>query len=85
MKAGKPLWTKHCASCHGKSGLGDGSKAAQLDTPGGDFTSDAFQNQTDGALFYKTVEWRDDMPGFKKKIPDEEDLWHLVSYMRTLK
>lgn len=29
LKEGKELWTKHCASCHGKSGLGDGSKAAQ--------------------------------------------------------
>ena len=82
---GKTLWQKHCASCHGKSGLGDGPKAAQLDTHAGDFTSAAFQRQTDGALFYKTDEGRDDMPGFKKKIPDDEDIWHLVNYMRSFK
>ena len=85
IAAGKTLWTKHCASCHGKSGLGDGPKAAQLDTNSGDFTSAAFQKQTDGALFYKTDEGKGDMPAFKKKIPDDEDVWNLVNYMRIFK
>jgi len=85
ISAGKTLWAKHCQSCHGKSGLGDGSKAAQLKTPVGDFSVAAFQKQTDGAIFYKTNEGRDDMPSFKKKIPDEDDIWNLVNYMRTFK
>lgn len=85
LSIGKSLYTKHCASCHGKSGLGDGPKAAQLDTDSGDFSSAAFQRQTDGALFYKTMEGRGDMPSYKKKIPDEEDIWHLVNYMRSFK
>ncbi len=83
--AATALWNKHCKSCHGKDGLGDGPKAAQLDTPSGDFTEASFQKQSDGALFYKTLEGRDDMPTFKKKIPDEEDIWQLVHYMRTFK
>ena len=44
-----------------------------------------FQSQSDGSLFYKVSEGRDDMPSFKKKIPDAEDIWNLVNYMRTLK
>jgi mono/diheme cytochrome c family protein len=83
LSIGKSLYNKHCKSCHGKEGLGDGSKAAQLDTPSGDFTDESFITQSDGALFYKTVEGRDDMPGFKKKIPDDEDMWSVVNYMRT--
>lgn len=83
LDIGKSLYNKHCKSCHGKEGLGDGPKAAQLDTPSGDFSSDEFQSQSDGALFYKSIEGRDDMPGFKKKIPDEEDMWSVVNYMRT--
>ena len=83
--AATALWNKHCKSCHGKDGLGDGPKAAQLDTPSGDFSTAAFHKQSDGSLFYKTLEGRDDMPGFKKKIPDEEDLWQLVAHMRTFK
>ena len=83
LDIGKSLYNKHCKSCHGKEGLGDGPKAAQLDTPSGDFSAKEFTSQSDGALFYKTLEGRDDMPGFKKKIPDEEDMWSVVNYMRT--
>ncbi len=83
LKTGKALWTKHCQSCHGKTGLGDGTKAAQLDTEVGDLTSADAQNQTDGSLFYKTLEGRDEMPSFKKKIPDEEEIWAIVNYIRT--
>jgi mono/diheme cytochrome c family protein len=83
--AASALWNKHCKSCHGKEGLGDGPKAAQLDTPSGDFSTAAFQKQSDGALFYKTLEGRDDMPGFSKKIPDQDDIWQLVHYMRGMK
>jgi mono/diheme cytochrome c family protein len=78
------LWVKHCQSCHGKSGAGDGSKAAQLKTEPGNFTTAEFHKQTDGAIYYKTLDGRDDMPGFKKKIPDEEEMWSVVNYVRTL-
>src|SRR5688572_3111391 len=83
MKTGKAVWAKHCQSCHGKSGAGDGPKAAQLKTEAGNFTTADFQKQTDGAIFYKTSEGRDDMPGFKKKIPDTDEIWSVIHYMRT--
>jgi len=85
VAAGKVLWGQHCSSCHGKTGLGDGSKAAQLETTPPDFSKAAVQGQSDGALFFKSSEGRGDMPSFKKKIPDQEDIWNLVNYMRTLK
>lgn len=85
LATGKTLWTKHCQSCHGKSGKGDGPKAAQLKTVPDDMTKADVQKQTDGALFYKTSEGRDDMPSFKKKIPDQEEIWSIVNYMRTFK
>src|SRR4051812_14016623 len=62
LATGKSLWTTHCSSCHGKKGKGDGSKAAQLKTHMVDFTSAAFQKQSDGSIFYKTSEGRKDMP-----------------------
>ena len=85
IAAGKALYNTHCKSCHGTKGKGDGSKAAQLDTECGDFTTAAFHSQTDGSLFYKTSEGRKDMPSFKKKIPDADDLWAVVNYIRTFK
>jgi len=85
ISAGKAIWAKHCQSCHGKTGKGDGTKAAELDTHPGDFTQASTQSETDGALFYKTSEGRKDMPSFKKKIPDEEDIWNVINYIRTFK
>jgi len=85
VSAGKALWNQHCSSCHGKMGMGDGSKAAQLKTNPGDFSTAAFQSQSDGSLFYKVEEGHGDMPSFKKKIPDANEVWDLVNFMRTLK
>lgn len=85
IATGKALWNIHCKSCHGTKGLGDGTKASQLKTEPGDFSKAGFQSQTDGALYYKTSEGREDMPAFKKKISDEDDRWALVNFMRTLK
>jgi mono/diheme cytochrome c family protein len=82
---GKSLFEKHCKSCHGKEGYGDGPKAADLKGDLGDFSSAEFQKQTDGELFYKTTFGRDDMPEFAKKMADDEDRWLVVNYMRTLK
>jgi mono/diheme cytochrome c family protein len=83
--AGKELWAKHCKSCHGSKGLGDGPKAASLKTNPGDFSSAAFQASTDGELLYRTDKGRDEMPAYEKKIPEINDRWALVAFMRTLK
>jgi len=85
VAAGKTLWNTHCKSCHGAKGLGDGPKAAQLKTEPGNFTAAGTQSQSDGSLFFKLSEGREDMPSFKKKIPDEADRWNLVNYIRSLK
>jgi hypothetical protein len=31
------------------------------------------------------TEGRDDMPSFKKKLPEADDRWNLVNFIRTLK
>jgi mono/diheme cytochrome c family protein len=85
LATGKELYNQHCKSCHGTKGKGDGTKASQLDTECGDFTKAAFQAQTDGSIFFKTSEGRKDMPSYKKKIPEANDIWAVVNYLRTLK
>jgi mono/diheme cytochrome c family protein len=82
---GKDLYAKHCKSCHGSTGLGDGPKAAAIDAPCGDFSTAKFQSQSDGELYYKITEGRGKMPSFKKTIPDDNDRWNMVHYIRTLK
>jgi mono/diheme cytochrome c family protein len=83
LETGKMLYKKHCKSCHGDEGLGDGSKSETLESFCGDFSSDEFQAQSDGALYFKTTDGRDEMPSFKQKIADEDDRWCVVLYMRT--
>lgn len=84
INAGKALYNKNCASCHGKTGLGDGPKAKGLDTFPGDFSKADFQKLPDGELFYKTKTGRNDMPKYDGKI-DDESIWSMVNYMKTLK
>jgi mono/diheme cytochrome c family protein len=81
---GKELWAKHCKSCHGAKGLGDGPKSATLKAKIVSFKDPAFTAQTDGDIFYKTSKGRDEMPAYDKKLPEANDRWALVAYMRFL-
>jgi mono/diheme cytochrome c family protein len=83
-KAGLALYTKNCASCHGKAGLGDGVKARTLKEFPGDFSKADFQGQSDGDHFYKTKTGRGEMPKYEGKLADN-DIWNMVNYMRTFK
>jgi len=84
IKAGRMVYTKNCAFCHGKTGLGNGPKARGLNTFSGDFSGDKYQSQTDGEHFYKTKFGRGEMPGYENII-DDGDIWHMVNFMRTFK
>ncbi len=83
-KAGLALYSKTCAACHGKTGLGDGPKAKSLKTTPTNFTKAESQAQTDGEHFYKTKTGRGDMPKYEGKLSDD-DIWNIVNYLRTLK
>ena len=95
IKIGKDMYERHCISCHGVAGKGDGPKAIKLDQTPGDFTTEAFRKQTDGAIFYKMTAGHKDMPSFKRRIPGNDDVidgsfgktgtpGDLVNYIRTL-
>ena len=81
---GQILYKKHCGSCHGRTGLGDGVKARQIQTWPGDLSSDVYQDQSDGEQFYKSKFGKDEMPSYEKILTDEE-IWDIVNYMRTFR
>ncbi len=79
---GKMVYNKNCRSCHGKLGDGAGSGGKELEPKPTDFTNPDFLNQTDGSMFWKTSEGRDEMKAYKAKL-DEEDIWLVVNYIKT--
>lgn len=94
IKIGKDMYTRHCKSCHGVNGKGNGPKAEKLKPSPGDFTTAAFSKVTDGAIFYKMTVGHDNMPSFKKRIPSNDDVIEgsfghagsvgdLINYIRT--
>ncbi len=84
IKMGQKIFKKLCWSCHGLSGAGDGPAGVNLVPSPGNFTTDDFQSQTDGAIFWKLSNGRGIMAGYEATM-EEEDRWKLVSYMRTFK
>ncbi len=85
IAAGKVLWEKHCKSCHGSLGKGDGVKAKTLKTTCGDMSTAKIQSESDGELYYQSFVGRDEMTNFEKKIPDNTDRWNLINFIRSLK
>ena len=83
LSEGKTLYEKHCKSCHGATGKGNGPKAANLDVSCKDFTKPDFSKQTDVEMYWKITNGRDPMPSFKAKASNDER-WQMVNYIRTL-
>ena len=83
LNAGKQIYAQLCSVCHGKFGAGDGITAAALSPKPADLTSLVFQEQSDGAIYYKINEGRPPMPGFKTQL-SEQQAWALVHYIRSL-
>ena len=83
QNAGKALYAKHCKSCHGAKGLGDGPKAASLKTKIRSFASKEYKAQTAGEKYFESFVGRDEMPNFEKKILDETERWSVINYMET--
>lgn len=84
VMVGKSLYNRNCKGCHGNKGEGDGPMARRLKAPMDDFTTCDFQNLSDGVIYYQSIIGRDEMPNYEKKIPNKEDRWALITYMRTM-
>ncbi|MCH7517121.1 MAG: cytochrome c [Bacteroidetes bacterium] len=79
---GKSLYTQQCATCHGESGLGDGSAARFLQKHPRNLTTLEFQSQTDGEIFWKIDNGNSPMPAFNDMLT-EKQMWIVVNYLRT--
>lgn len=81
IREGEKLFNVYCISCHGKSGLGDGSPG-KFTPPPANFHSKRVVDQTDGALFWKLTNGRGkSMPSYKAVFSDLQR-WQLIAYVR---
>lgn len=77
-------YMKHCQSCHGKDGDGNGERAPNLSVKPSNFTDAVMMREhTDGELFWQITHGRAPMPPFESKLTDKER-WELVDYLRSL-
>jgi mono/diheme cytochrome c family protein len=81
--SGKKIYVQYCVTCHGEKGKGDGVSVAGLPKHPTDHTSEAFQKQSDGAIFWESGNGTSPMPMFKNTLKPIQ-LWQLVEYIRTL-
>jgi mono/diheme cytochrome c family protein len=80
LARGQAVYTKECLSCHGETGKGDGTAAADLNPKPRDLRTPKIWEQSDGSLFWKLTEGRKPMPSFEKSL-SEDDRWNVINYI----
>lgn len=80
---GKVLYTRECTECHGA----DGKSLVDVIANATDLTDPkAWNSGTSEGEIYRSI--RDGageaMPPFADKVNKEEDLWHMVNFLRSL-
>lgn len=84
----KPLWDKHCASCHGKDGKGDTKMGRKAEVR--DYTDAKVQESIKDDAGFKAVKeglndkGKERMKPFAEKLSDEE-IKALMAHIRTFK
>ncbi len=84
IKLGQKIYKKMCWTCHGAEGIGDGPAASVLTPAPANFSTTLFQNQSDGAIYWKLSTGKGSMAGYESSL-SEDQRWSLVNYLRTLK
>lgn len=79
--AGKDVFTKRCAMCHGPDASGDTPMAKALGTSIPDYRSKTVQDMTDADLKKLIVEGKDKMPP-QTRLSDD-DVANVIAYIRT--
>ena len=85
IELGRALYVTHCAACHGPRGLGDGPSASALNPPPASLPLHVpLHSDGDVFAFIENGFPGSAMPAFRGALT-EEQMWHLVNYLRTLK
>jgi mono/diheme cytochrome c family protein len=85
IAAGRALFTKHCAACHGADGKAQTAAAQALKPKPTDLTGKAMQGITDGEIYWVITHGirAAKMPAYKTKATDRER-WQMTLYVKHL-
>jgi mono/diheme cytochrome c family protein len=83
LTEGKTVYEKTCSACHGLTGLGDGPASISLIPPPA-ILADFHKTADDELLFWRISEGKDgtSMVGWKTVLT-EDQIWKVISYVRT--
>jgi mono/diheme cytochrome c family protein len=83
---GSSLYNRNCASCHGKTGVGDGPASKQLTPAPSNLVDAEWKHGTsDGEIFtvIRSGIPKTPMKGFASKMTEHE-IWDVINYLRSL-
>jgi mono/diheme cytochrome c family protein len=86
---GKEQYTTLCQACHGASGQGDGPAGASLTPKPANLVNTA-KDASDAYIYWRIAEggamdpFKSSMPAHKATMK-EDQIWQVVSYLRSLK
>ena len=86
LDRGQDRFNIYCAPCHGELGDGKGMVAqyAPFDALLPTYHQDRLRDVEDGYLFEVLSNGLNNMPSHKAQIPDVNDRWAIVAYIRVL-
>ena len=90
VKAGRTLYVRHCATCHGEGGRGDGASAASFATKPADLTDGRLMNGLPDEFLVSVIMHGGPAEGLSPGMPpfsaylSDADTRLLITYLRTI-
>ena len=84
LQRGQKMYYIYCGVCHGSTGMGDGPVAAKTILKPPSLVNQKIKDWADGGIYHMITVGRGLMGSFASQIPNEQDRWALVHFIRRL-
>ena len=88
VESGRTIYQQNCVACHGETGMGDGPTAGGLNPKPQPLAANQ-EGLEDAYLYWRISEgglrapFSSSMPSWKAML-SEEEIWQVISYLRTM-
>src|SRR5215470_13431322 len=90
VKAGRELYVRHCATCHGESGRGDGASAASFASKPADLTDGRLMNALPNEFLHNLIMHGGPAEGLSPGMPPmsaylgDDQVRQVIAYVRSI-